>query len=223
MTSEVDYYELLGCERTADDATIKTAYRKLAMKFHPDKNAGCKDAESKFKAVSEAYDCLKDPQKRAAYDRFGHAAFRNGGGHAGAQDFSGFSDIFESVFGEFMGGARGGGRQGQRRARYVALTQGSLLVVGCPARQHLLGQRLNIAHGRRPLCKLQGQFRSLGAAQQHRARACSQGERGSQGNPQHFGFGLRASETLGYSVQALTQGNPRHSGRASFRHTYAAV
>jgi molecular chaperone DnaJ len=113
--TEVDYYELLECERTADAATIKSSYRKLAMKFHPDKNAGCKDSEAKFKAVNEAYDCLKDPQKRAAYDRFGHAAFRNGGGgsgQAGQADFSGFSDIFESVFGEFMGG-----RPGQRQPR----------------------------------------------------------------------------------------------------------
>ena len=80
MSTEVDYYELLECERTADDATIKSSYRKLAMKYHPDKNPGCKDSEAKFKAISEAYDCLKDPQKRAAYDRFGHAAFQNGGG-----------------------------------------------------------------------------------------------------------------------------------------------
>ena len=120
MSTEVDYYELLGCERTADDATIKTSYRKLAMKYHPDKNGGCKDSEAKFKAVSEAYECLKDPQKRAAYDRFGHAAFQNGGmggGGGGAADFGGFSDIFESVFGEFMGGGRGGGggRPQQRR------------------------------------------------------------------------------------------------------------
>lgn len=117
--TEIDYYELLECERTADAATIKSSYRKLAMKYHPDKNAGCKDSEAKFKAVSEAYDCLKDPQKRAAYDRFGHAAFQNGGGGghgSGAQDFGGFSDIFESVFGEFMGGAqRGGGRSAARR------------------------------------------------------------------------------------------------------------
>ena len=113
MTTTIDYYELLECERGADEATLKSAYRKLAMKFHPDKNAGCKDSEAKFKAVSEAYDVLKDPQKRAAYDRFGHAAFQNGGG-GGAQDFSGFSDIFESVFGEFMGGG-GRGRQQARR------------------------------------------------------------------------------------------------------------
>ncbi len=116
MSTEVDYYELLECERTADAATIKTSYRRLAMKFHPDKNAGCKDSEAKFKAVSEAYDCLKDPQKRAAYDRMGHAAFRQGGaGGGGGQDFNGFSDIFESVFGEFMGG--GGGRQGRAGPR----------------------------------------------------------------------------------------------------------
>jgi molecular chaperone DnaJ len=109
MSTQTDYYELLECERTADAGTIKSSYRKLAMKYHPDKNAGCKDSEAQFKAVSEAYECLKDPQKRAAYDRFGHAAFQNGGGGGGgAQDFGGFSDIFESVFGEFMGGARRG-------------------------------------------------------------------------------------------------------------------
>jgi len=121
MSTEVDYYELLECSRTADDATLKSAYRKLAIKYHPDKNAGCKDSEAKFKAVSEAYDCLKDPQKRAAYDRYGHAAFQGGGGGpfggGGGGDFGGFSDIFESVFGEFMGGGQrgGGGRPQQRR------------------------------------------------------------------------------------------------------------
>lgn len=116
MTTEVDFYELLEVERDADDATIKSAYRKLAMKYHPDKNGGCKDHEAKFKSVSQAYECLKDPQKRAAYDRFGHAAFQQGGGFGGGNDFSGFSDIFESVFGEFMGGGRGGQRRPQRGA-----------------------------------------------------------------------------------------------------------
>ena len=115
MTTTIDYYELLECERGADAATLKSSYRKLAMKYHPDKNAGCKNSEARFKAVSEAYDVLKDPQKRAAYDRFGHAAFQQGGG-GGGQDFGGFSDIFESVFGEFMGGAqRSQGRQAGRR------------------------------------------------------------------------------------------------------------
>ena len=117
MTTTVDYYELLECERGADDATLKSSYRKLAIKYHPDKNAGCKDSEAKFKAISEAYDVLKDPQKRAAYDRFGHAAFQQGGaGAGGGQDFGGFSDIFESVFGEFMGGGRGGRGQARRGA-----------------------------------------------------------------------------------------------------------
>jgi molecular chaperone DnaJ len=101
-----DYYELLGVPRTADEKTIKAAYRKLAMESHPDRHGGCTDKEAHFKAISEAYDCLKDPQKRAAYDRFGHAAFQNGGGGgpfgAGAGGFEGFSDIFSSIFGEFM-------------------------------------------------------------------------------------------------------------------------
>ena len=88
---QTDYYELLQVEKTADDRAIKAAYRKLAMECHPDRNGGCPDSESKFKAISEAYECLKDPQKRAAYDRFGHAAFKNGGfgGNGnGAQDLS---------------------------------------------------------------------------------------------------------------------------------------
>lgn len=111
MATQIDYYETLGISRDADGATIKSAYRKLAMQFHPDRNAGCKENESKFKAVSEAYECLKDPQKRAAYDRFGHAAFQNGGGGPGAQGFGDIGDIFETIFGQ----AFNGGRQQTRR------------------------------------------------------------------------------------------------------------
>jgi molecular chaperone DnaJ len=116
MSSEVDYYELLEVERTADGATLKSAYRKLAMKYHPDRNPGCQDSEAKFKAINEAYDCLKDDQKRAAYDRFGHAAFQQGGmgggnGFGGA-GFGDFGDIFDTIFG---GGFGGGQRQQQRR------------------------------------------------------------------------------------------------------------
>ncbi|MFL6730804.1 MAG: molecular chaperone DnaJ [Sphingomicrobium sp.] len=102
---EQDYYDLLGVARGADDATIKAAYRRLAKEHHPDRKNGCKESEAHFKAINEAYDVLKDPQKRAAYDRFGKAAFQNGGGghdpfaEAG---FNGFSDIFSTIFGEFM-------------------------------------------------------------------------------------------------------------------------
>jgi len=111
--TEIDFYELLEVERTADDATIKSAYRRLAMRYHPDKNPGCSDSEARFKAISQAYECLKDPQKRAAYDRFGHEAFQNGGGAGGGANagFSDFGDIFESIF----GGGFGGGRQQARR------------------------------------------------------------------------------------------------------------
>jgi molecular chaperone DnaJ len=117
MSVDIDFYELLQVERTADDKTIKSSYRRLAMECHPDRNPGCKDSESKFKAISEAYDCLKDPQKRAAYDRFGKAAFQNGGfgQSGGGQGFEGFSDIFENIFGEFMGGGGGRGRQRVQR------------------------------------------------------------------------------------------------------------
>jgi molecular chaperone DnaJ len=116
--SEIDYYELLEVERTADDGTLKSAYRKLAMRYHPDKNPGCAESEAKFKSISQAYDCLKDPQKRAAYDRFGHAAFQQGGFGGGAgqgqgQGFSDIGDIFESIFGGAFGG--GGGRRQARR------------------------------------------------------------------------------------------------------------
>ena len=110
--AEQDYYELLGVSRGADLHSIKAAYRKLAKECHPDRNNGCSNSEAKFKSISEAYEVLKDPQKRAAYDRFGKAAFQNGGGGQdpfGAAGFEGFSDIFSSIFGDFMdraGGAR---------------------------------------------------------------------------------------------------------------------
>ena len=120
MSTQVDFYELLGVERTADGATIKSAYRKLAMQCHPDRNPGCAESEAKFKAINQAYDCLKDEQKRAAYDRFGHAAFENGGpgdpgGFGGGAGFSDLGDIFETIFGSGAFGAGGGRRQQQRR------------------------------------------------------------------------------------------------------------
>ncbi|MGB1007652.1 MAG: molecular chaperone DnaJ [Thalassobaculaceae bacterium] len=109
-----DFYEILGVARDADDGALKSAYRRLAMKYHPDRNPDDPTAEHNFKEVNEAYDVLKDGQKRAAYDRFGHDAFENGGG-GGGPGFGGgfgggFADIFDEVFGEFMGG------RGQRQS-----------------------------------------------------------------------------------------------------------
>jgi len=110
-----DFYEVLGVSREASEAEMKAAYRKLAMQHHPDRNPGDKDCEHRFKEINEAYDVLKDADKRAAYDRFGHAAFEQGG--AGAHGFSGdfgsaFADIFEGIFGmSGARGARGGGRE----------------------------------------------------------------------------------------------------------------
>lgn len=106
-----DYYEVLGVEKSADDAAIKKAYRVLAKKYHPDMNPGDAEAEKKFKEASEAYAILSDPEKRRQYDQFGHAAFEGGaGGGFGGFDFSSadFSDIFGDIFGDFFGGGRRG-------------------------------------------------------------------------------------------------------------------
>ena len=105
-----DYYEILGVGRDASGDELKKAYRQLAMKYHPDRNAGDKDAEQRFKELNEAYGILRDDQQRGAYDRFGHAAFEQAGGPGGAGGFDfagGFADIFDEMFGEFMGGRRG--------------------------------------------------------------------------------------------------------------------
>ena len=115
------YYETLEVDRSADDTLLKTSFRKLAMKWHPDRNPGDKDCEHRFKEINEAYDVLKDPQKRAAYDRFGHAAFEQGGGgmHGFGADFgSTFSDIFEGIFGMGGGRQRGSGRERGSDLRY---------------------------------------------------------------------------------------------------------
>ncbi|EJM99961.1 molecular chaperone DnaJ [Phyllobacterium sp. YR531] len=121
---KADYYETLGVGKSADEKELKSAFRKLAMQFHPDKNPGDANAEHKFKEIGEAYETLKDPQKRAAYDRFGHAAFENGGmggGGFGGGGSGGFADIFEDIFGEMMGGGRqrrSGGRERGADLRY---------------------------------------------------------------------------------------------------------
>jgi molecular chaperone DnaJ len=130
MASKRDYYEVLGVAKDSSEEDIKRAYRKLAVKFHPDKNPGDASAEEKFKELGEAYDVLFDAQKRAAYDRYGHAAFTQGGGGGGARGGGGGFhdpfDIFKEVFGgggggggdnifeQFFGGGGGGGGRGDR-------------------------------------------------------------------------------------------------------------
>lgn len=122
--SKRDYYDTLGVSKSADGAEIKKAFRKKAMELHPDRNQDNPDAESQFKEINEAYDILKDAEKKAAYDRFGHAAFEGGTGAsagggfrpgAGGDFSSAFSDVFDDLFGDFMGGQRARGRQQSTR------------------------------------------------------------------------------------------------------------
>ena len=117
-----DYYEILGVERTCDPDGLKAAFRKQAMEHHPDRNGGCEDAEGRFKEINEAYSILSDPQKRAAYDRFGHAGVNGNGGFGGggaqfhdAQDI--FNEVFGDVFGDMFGGRRGQQRSGPARGQ----------------------------------------------------------------------------------------------------------
>ncbi|MBY0345913.1 MAG: DnaJ domain-containing protein, partial [Neisseriaceae bacterium] len=114
--SKRDFYDTLGVNRDANDEEIKKAYRKMAMKHHPDRNPDSKDAEAKFKEAKEAYEILSDTQKRAAYDQFGHAGVDQnagmGGGRGNANGFGDFGDIFSDIFG---GGRGQGGRRGPER------------------------------------------------------------------------------------------------------------
>ena len=115
--AKADFYETLGVSRTATDVELKASFRKLAMQYHPDKNPGDHTAEIRFKEINEAYQCLSDGQKRAAYDRFGHAAFENGGAPGGMGEgfTSSMSDIFDDLFGDMMGGGRRGRANGRER------------------------------------------------------------------------------------------------------------
>ena len=120
MPTKRDYYDVLGLSRDASERDVKKAYRKLAMKYHPDRNPGDTEAEEKFKELSEAADVLSDQEKRASYDQFGHSAFE-GGGTGGFSGSGNFSSIFEDVFGDIFSGGRGGGQRAQRGAdlKYV--------------------------------------------------------------------------------------------------------
>ena len=120
--SKRDYYEVLGVDRSTADPDIKKAYRRIAMKFHPDRNPDDKDADAKFKEATEAYDVLMNADKRAAYDQFGHAGLEQGAGGGGFQGGSNFSDIFGDVFGDIFGGGGGGGRQGPQRGSDLRYT-----------------------------------------------------------------------------------------------------
>ncbi|MEE4153995.1 MAG: molecular chaperone DnaJ [Erythrobacter sp.] len=185
MATQTDYYSTLEVSRDADGATIKSAYRKLAMKWHPDRNPGDPEAEAKFKACNEAYECLKDPQKRAAYDRFGHEAFTQGmgggfgGGRAGQGDFADIGDIFETIFGSAFGGGMGAQRQQQRRGadlRYdmqvsleeafhgkttqieIEVSQACGSCDGSGARPGTAERTCNLCHGRGAVRAKQGLF-----------------------------------------------------------------
>jgi molecular chaperone DnaJ len=114
LANKRDFYDILGVARNATDEEIKKSYRKLAMKYHPDRNPDSKEAEDKFKEAKEAYEMLSDPQKRAAYDQYGHAGVDpNMGGMGGGQGFGGFSDAFGDIFGDIFGGAAAGARGGR--------------------------------------------------------------------------------------------------------------
>ncbi len=112
-----DYYEILGVERTCEPDGLKAAFRKQAMEHHPDRNGGCEEASDRFKEINEAYSILSDPQKRTAYDRFGHAGVNGGaGGGGGGPQFHDAQDIFNEVFGDVFGDMFGGRRGGQQRS-----------------------------------------------------------------------------------------------------------
>ncbi|MGB0495452.1 MAG: molecular chaperone DnaJ [Kangiellaceae bacterium] len=116
--SQRDYYEVLGVSKSVDDKELKKAYRRLAMKHHPDRNPDSKEAEAKFKEAKQAYEILNDPQKRQAYDQYGHAGVDpSQGGFGGGGQQGNFSDIFGDVFGDIFGGGGGGGRGGRQRQR----------------------------------------------------------------------------------------------------------
>src|SRR5271154_2271875 len=180
--TKVDYYEVLGVSRDANDQELKTSYRKLAMQFHPDRNPDDPDAEDKFKECSEAYQVLSDPDKRAAYDRYGHAAF-NGGGAGGGSPFNGaqdLGDIFGDLFGEMFNMGGTGGRKASRVQRGRDLRYDLTLEF----EEAVFGREKEITIRRMETCT---DCKGSGAARGKAAATCTQcGGRGQQRFQQGF-------------------------------------
>ena len=152
-----DYYAVLGVEKTADDKELKKAYRKLAMKYHPDKNPDNKEAEEKFKEVNEAYEVLSDPQKRQIYDQYGADAVNGQGGFGGAGGFNGagdFGDIFGDIFGDFFGGgSRGFGGFGGAQKRGPRKGADIRQHIGITFEEAVFGKKVNIKVNRSEECE----------------------------------------------------------------------
>jgi molecular chaperone DnaJ len=151
-----DYYEVLGIQKGASKDDIKKAYRKLAVKYHPDKNPGSKEAEEKFKEATEAYEILSDDQKKAAYDQFGFAGVDGmGGGQHDFSNFKGFEDIFGGDISDFLGGIFGGGMGGGRRGGSAGPRQGANLRYDLEIqfKDAVLGTKVEIAYSRQVVCK----------------------------------------------------------------------
>ncbi len=165
-----DYYEILGVSRNCTERELKIAYRRLAKKYHPDANPDDPQAEERFKEINEAYEVLRDPDKRAAYDRYGHAAFANGAGHGGGPFGDGFgpdfahtmSDIFEEMFGEFMGGRQRGRQRAQRGADLRTSMEITL-------EEAFAGKTVELTVRRAVVCEACG---GSGAGEDTRARVC---------------------------------------------------
>ncbi len=186
--TKLDFYEVLSVSRDASDAELKTAYRKLAMQYHPDRNPNNPAAEEQFKSCSEAYQVLSDPEKRAAYDRYGHAAFSGGGpaagGPFGGGGFSGnpqdLGDIFGDLFGEMFSGGGGGGRKASRVQRGRDMRYDLTLEF----EEAVFGKEREITVRRLDVC---GECKGTGAAKGKSPITCTQcGGRGQQRFQQGF-------------------------------------
>ncbi len=185
--TKIDFYEVLSVSRDASDAELKTAYRKLAMQYHPDRNPNNPEAEEQFKSCSEAYGVLSDPEKRAAYDRYGHAAFNGGGAGAGGPFGGGFTgnaqdlgDIFGDLFGEMFSGGGGAGRRASRVQRGRDVRYDLTLEF----EEAVFGKEREITVRRLDICV---ECKGTGAARGKAAVTCTQcGGRGQQRFQQGF-------------------------------------